>query len=67
MKSSMNALNLFFSVLESVTTLLLAPLTLITMGGLILVTALINRQVRNEQRRRAVGPQVWARTISLGA
>ncbi len=66
MKPSMNILGLLFSTLEWVTTVILAPLSLFTMGGLILVTALINRQIRNDQRR-AMGPEVWARSIQVGA
>ncbi len=65
MKSSIQILSFLFSMLESATTVLLAPLTLFTMAGLLLFTALINRQLRKEQRL-AAGPQVWAR-IPLGA
>ena len=66
MKSSIHILSFLFSMLESATTVLLAPLTLFTMAGLILFTALINRQSRKEQRR-AAGPQVWARQVPQGA
>jgi len=64
-KNSFIVLNWFFSLLESAATLLMAPLTLITMAALFFATAVVNRRLRNNGRM--AGPRLWARKFQQGA
>lgn len=66
MKTAIPILNFLFSIFESAAAILLIPLTLVTIGALIVMTAFINRKIRT------LGPsseltQLWSRSIRQGA
>ncbi len=66
MKTSMPLINVLFSMLESFATLILAPLTLLALAGLVVVTFIIKVQLRTSNRT-AEGRELWIRGFQRGA